>query len=227
MRPAQLIAQPIPTVEVAAGAGPEAAAEQFPSTIPVSWLASVAWKLGNDFALVGEVTGQPPARHLISTYDVYTFTVPCWAVPATGPVAPTCGADGTVQTTRQGLGERQVELYAFLIGPRFIWRSARLQPFVHLLFGMARVTWTATLEELPPGTVHAGRGAIGDLDATAGPFASETNSAAFQLGAGFDIPLGKRLKVRLAADKRQLLRERLFTSQFRLSAQLALALGTL
>lgn len=188
MLPARLGAQTTPTLELAGGVG---AVYLVQKDILAEWLASVAWSVGDVLAIVGEVARLPPARHPISTFDVF----PC--------ESGHCGVDRLV-------GERHVDTTAFLVGPRFTLRSAPLKPFVHLLVGAARVTSVATLEEL----------AASDF-----PLASQTTSMAFQIGAGVDIPMWERLTARLAADRRRLLGEPLFKSQFRLSAQLVLALG--
>ena len=226
MLPTQLDAQTAPTVELAGGVGAVAAVELFPSTVPADWLASVAWNVGDGLALVGEVARLPPARHDISTRDIYTLTIPCEGAAVAPPpyIDLPCGADGTVQVTGPGQGERQVNISAFLIGPRFTLRSSRFKPFVHILFGAARVAWDAALE-LPPGAVRVGEGTQGDLDASDLPLTSQTTSITFQIGAGLDIPLWNILTARFAADRRQLVDEPLFSSQFRVSAQLVVALG--
>ena len=76
--------------------------------------------------------------------------------------------------------------HEFLFGPRFSYRTAKITPFTHLLFGAARVTESVTLPipiPTPPLNIST----------------SQTGFA-MAVGGGFDLPIAKNLAWHNQAD---------------------------
>ncbi|MGZ4816325.1 MAG: outer membrane beta-barrel protein [Terriglobales bacterium] len=81
--------------------------------------------------------------------------------------------DGAGHFGSDGLGQNQVG--TIMIGPRFMWRQEHFNPFIHAMTGLHMLT----IDSAVPGSVYNDKG-IG-----------------VKVGGGFDIPLVKRVSLRL------------------------------
>ena len=121
------------------------------------------------------------------------------------------------------IGERQLDVYTLLAGPRYLRRFPRVIPFLHFLVGAARVKSDFEANDRFFGLVQ--------LD----PFLADSllrellitqTKPALQVGGGVSFPVGARLSVRLATDYR-----RVFDAfgrdlnQFRLSSGVVVGFG--
>ncbi len=190
----QIQAQEVPAVEVAAGYGVLHDAE-LEKTFPVGWLASVGWNVTDAFAIVGEVSGQ----HTRSDHESFS----------TVTVSGSCGFGGClfgpppdriIQSVRIR-GEQQLDVSTFVAGVRFVRRSARVTPFLHILVGAVRVRSDIEQHELhvdvlDPSFRQPSLPVLRDSVTT-------RTQPAVQVGGGVDFPVGARLSVRFATDYRR------------------------
>ena len=101
------------------------------------------------------------------------------AADVAGPVAIVGEATGNYKS----MGGLDIDLsmnsHTFMAGPRLFWRSDRVEPYVQMLFGVARM---ATTYELPEESLSTAR-----------------SNFAMSPGAGIDIPFSERGALRVGA----------------------------
>ena len=134
------------------------------------WNASLGVNVNHWFGLVSDFGGH---------YGSFSATLP------SPIIIPTCVPLGcSIQTSETD------KFHSFLFGPQFSFRTKKLTPFVHALFGGSRLnrSGTDTFTPPPPGTPFTFK------------FSTSTTNFAFAGGGGVDYKFSDRLAWRVQAD---------------------------
>ena len=113
------------------------------------------------------------------------------------------GSNTLTQTTSAGTLKVQGNLFTYMFGPQVKFRTQKLQPFAHVLFGAAHSNVYGNLTKACAGSCTTSGAPAGDAFAMA-------------LGGGIDIPISKSFQFRPV--EMDYMRTR-FTNQFNNSAQ--------
>jgi hypothetical protein len=104
------------------------------------------------------------------------------AAAVAGPLALVGDASGSYKSMGGLDVNLSTNIHTFMGGPRLAWRASRVEPYVQMLFGVARFSTTYTLPE--------------------DRLSDAQNYFAMAPGGGIDIPFSGRAAVRLGASIR-------------------------